>query len=123
MGVSLIARDVDSDNDFDIVVTSSLLKRPIQVWINDGPAVFTRGTSLFILRWRGGRTTWACPFHFKLRVVECPSENQGGRYALTLRGSCAAANRYNEGILRWSFDAIRSNPVEHGRSRAPPALS
>ena len=41
--VQLIARDVDGDQDLDLVVVSAVEHRPVGVWVNDGHGHFSAG--------------------------------------------------------------------------------
>jgi len=44
-GLHISARDVDGDNDLDLVITSQFGYEPVGVWINDGHGRFTQGYS------------------------------------------------------------------------------
>ena len=42
-GLHITARDVDGDQDLDLVITTEFTREPVGVWINDGHGGFTPG--------------------------------------------------------------------------------
>lgn len=42
--LNVTPKDVDGDNDLDLIITSGVLRRPVGVWINDGRGGFSQGT-------------------------------------------------------------------------------
>jgi hypothetical protein len=118
--VQLGARDIDGDEDRDIVVLEPWSMVPIGVWLNDGAGNFSEGNLAdfrSLVDTRGSRTMEAPagPQQTRFDISEQRSEPVSPRTWLV------RPDRSVEAFFIRKESARTSNPSEGVRSRAPPA--
>jgi hypothetical protein len=120
--VELSTRDVDGDQDRDLVILEPVSREPIGVWINDGAGLFHEGNLADFQALLGHRrsSTSLLPPHQRLSFLAISEE----RCQLAVPAiSISAAERLLE-LLAPRSELPRQELLQSDfRPRAPPALS
>lgn len=117
--IELDSRDLDGDQDSDLVILEPLSREPIGVWINDGTGSFHEGRladfAAQLGRERPSSRLFA-PFH-RVALLAISEE----RLQLALPAVVATATRCTLELLAPRSDLPRQAPaVSTSRTRAPP---
>jgi hypothetical protein len=119
--LSIALRDVDHDQDLDVVISTVLQPGVVRIWLNDGSGAFTETSGFDTFTWRA--TTSLAPDSFGDTLGGLESTSRYGRDAVE-----AAAERSTIVAVRWmtsALDDVRatSSLGKARRSRAPPAAA
>jgi hypothetical protein len=119
-GLHLTPRDVDGDQDLDIVVTMGFTRQPVAVWINDGQGGFEEGDL-------AAYPALSCHDELSLSP-QSPPENtramydQSRRSWLTASGLLQPFMRSDRGAILRSGFLISRVPADRRSARAPPSV-
>jgi hypothetical protein len=119
--LSITLRDVDHDQDLDVVVSTVVSPGVVRVWLNDGAGAFTETSEFDTFTWRA--TASLAPDSFGDTLGALESTSRCGRDALE-----AATERSTSVAARWmtsAWDDVRptSSLGKARRSRAPPSAA
>jgi hypothetical protein len=120
--IELSSRDVDGDQDRDLVILEPVSREPIGVWINDGAGLFHEGNlaDFQALLGHGGSSSGLLPPHQRLALLAISEERTQLAVPATITG---AADRILE-LLAPRSEIPRQNQLQSDfRPRAPPACS
>jgi hypothetical protein len=120
--IELSSRDVDGDQDRDLVILEPVSRKPIGVWINDGAGVFHEGNlaDFQALLGRGSSSSSMLPPHQHLALLAISEE----RIQLAVPANFIdAADRILE-LLAPRSEIPRQELLQSDfRPRAPPSRS
>ena len=114
-------RDVDHDQDLDVVVSTLLSPTPVRVWLNDGRGTFAETARRhFAPEWRADPSAGADPDAAAAIAVVSSRRYEPGTYAGHTRlTGLVALSRLTSRASASPFDS----PAAPRRSRAPPSTA
>lgn len=78
-GLQIAARDVNGDHELDLVLTTTWLKRPVAVLLNDGHGGFSRiDPTAFPGAFSASETSWGCHSYESLKTVVVAQQSRVG---------------------------------------------
>jgi hypothetical protein len=76
-GLQIVARDVNGDHALDLVLTTTWLRQPVAILLNDGHGTFSRvDPDAFPEAFHESNTSWSCATEHAIDVVGLPPQSR-----------------------------------------------
>ncbi len=120
LGLNIVPRDIDGDNDLDLVITTGALHQLVGIWLNDGNGEFTPADASLYPNLDG---TQGHSFVEARRIQSYFLELDEGRRPISIIPETTPLSLLNTELARLRFAASAPTSLDHAgtkKSRAPP---
>lgn len=119
-GLQIAARDVNGDQIPDLILTTTWLRQPVAIFINDGHGTFTRvATTAYPQAFRESQTSWDSSTDRIPDSAAAPPSSREGFYITTAR--LPHAERQTSTVAHSSRGFLPSLLLISSPGRAPPS--